>query len=290
MNLRPIGFTSAGAVRAPWRLAFFAAALFAASLLATVFIAPFVGKFYPLVGPRAITFSSLVDVAGTLGATWLALRWLDRKPWSDVGLDRAAARPAVIAGGFLIGGVAIALPILVLIIPGWLRYTPVAIEPAGHPLLRLTLLLLPAAFAEELLMRGYLFTVLRDAWNWSAAVAVTSIAFGLLHLWNDGADARSVALVMLAGVFLATVRIITGSLYAAWAAHFAWNWVMAVVFHAPVSGYAFETPAYRYVDAGPDWATGGTWGPEGGIPAGLAMIGGTGFLLLRLRRRGKGDR
>ena len=52
--------------------------------------------------------------------------------------------------------------------------------------------------------------------------------------------------------------------YAAWAAHFAWNWTMAVVFHVAVSGLPLESPGYRYVDAGPDWATGGSWGPEGG--------------------------
>ena len=63
----------------------------------------------------------------------------------------------------------------------------------------------------------------------------------------------------------------TKSLYAAWMAHFAWNWTMAVVFHTAVSGYPMEAPGYRYVDAGPDWATGGDWGPEGGIPAALGM-------------------
>ena len=89
-------------------------------------------------------------------------------------------------------------------------------------------------------------------------------------------------LVALAGVFLAAVRIGTDSLYAAWAAHFAWNWVMAALFHTPVSGYAFEYPSYRYVDAGPDWATGGMWGPESGVPAGLMMLVGT-LLTIRLR-------
>jgi hypothetical protein len=68
-------------------------------------------------------------------------------------------------------------------------------------------------------------------------------------------------------------------------AHFAWNWTMAVLFHTAVSGYPFESPRYRYVDAGPDWATGGSWGPEGGIPAGLGMIGGMAFLLVGGTRR-----
>ena len=60
---------------------------------------------------------------------------------------------------------------------------------------------------------------------------------------------------------------------------------MAAVFHVAVSGIPFEAPDYRYVDAGPDWATGGEWGPEGGIPAGLGMVAGDGVSLLEQKRR-----
>ncbi|HTK51644.1 MAG TPA: CPBP family intramembrane glutamic endopeptidase, partial [Gemmatimonadaceae bacterium] len=112
----------------------------------------------------------------------------------------------------------------------------------------------------------------------------TSIAFGLLHLGNPDAGAASIVLVTLAGVFLASVVYATRSLYAAWAAHFAWNWTMAVLFHTAVSGFPLEAPGYRYVDAGPDWATGGAWGPEGGVPAGLGMIIGVGIAYALARR------
>lgn len=288
MNWNPILRTAAGSLRAPWRLLFFAFALFVASIPATIVVAPALLRPNAPAGLGTQTAASLVALIATMAATWLSLRWLDRKPWSDVGLDRGAAKPTLVVGGFLIGGGAIAMAIIVLILAGWLRSVPVTTAAWGHPIIRVTILLIPAALGEELLTRGYLLTVLRDAWNWPAAVAVTSIAFGLLHLRNPGADFQSVALVTLAGIFLATIRIATGSLYAAWAAHFAWNWTMAVVFHAAVSGIAFDAPGYRYVDAGPDWATGGVWGPEGGVPAGLAMIAGTGLLLLRLRRRGEG--
>jgi membrane protease YdiL (CAAX protease family) len=281
LSVRAFLFTPAGALRAPWRLSFFIFAFVICGLLAGTFVAPLTGKLYALIGLRSETFASLVDVISALGATWLALRWLDHRPWDDVGLDRAAAGPRPLAVGFAAGAIAVALPILLLIMIGWLDSQPVAAEPLGHPIVRMTVLLLPAALAEELITRGYVLTVLRDVWGWGWAVAITSVAFGLLHLANAGAGVQSVTLVTLAGVFLAAVRIATGSLYAAWMAHFAWNWVMAAVFHTPVSGFAFEVPAYRYVDAGPDWATGGTWGPEGGIPAGLAMIGGAGLLWLR---------
>ena len=67
-------------------------------------------------------------------------------------------------------------------------------------------------------------------WKW--AIVLTSVGFGLLHLRNTGANAESVTLVTLAGFFLAAVLYATRSLYAAWMAHFAWNWTMAVLFHS----------------------------------------------------------
>jgi membrane protease YdiL (CAAX protease family) len=217
-------------------------------------------------------------------ATWFCLRTLEKKPWRDVGLHHEAASPAKIGLGFLVGGGAIALAIALLIASGWLDREGGTASSWGGPQLRMTLLLLPAAFYEELIVRGYVFTAIRQGLSTSWAVGITSAFFGLAHMQNPGATAQSVIIVALAGVFLAAVRIGTDSLYAAWAAHFAWNWVMAALFHTPVSGFAFEYPSYRYVDAGPDWATGGGWGPESGVPAGVMMIVGT-FFLLRMSSR-----
>jgi hypothetical protein len=39
-----------------------------------------------------------------------------------------------------------------------------------------------------------------------------------------------------------------------------------------VSGLPSNDPDYRVVDSGPDWLTGGKWGPEGGVAAVAAMF------------------
>jgi uncharacterized protein len=93
-----------------------------------------------------------------------------------------------------------------------------------------------------------------------------------------------VLIVTLAGVFLGAIRVAFDSLYAAWGAHLAWNWMMAVPLHAPVSGLRFEAPDYRTVSAGPAWVTGGAWGPEGGLAAALAMVAALAYLHARRRR------
>ena len=70
-------------------------------------------------------------------------------------------------------------------------------------------------------------------------------------------------------------------------AHFAWNWVMAVLLHTEVSGIPLAPPAYRVLERGPDWVTGGGWGPEGGVPAGVGMGLVIAYLLARTKRRGE---
>ncbi len=219
-----------------------------------------------------------------LVGTGLTLYWIGREPWSEVWLDRTAARPSAVGFGFAIGALAIGVPTAALIGVHWFTAAPGDATSWLGGAWRVTFVLAPAALAEELVARGYILSVLVKWWGWPWAVATTSIAFGALHIRNPGANPESIALVTIAGVFLAAVLYRTRSLYAAWAAHFAWNWTMAVAFHVAVSGLPLESPGYRYVDAGPNWATGGSWGPEGGVPAALTMIAGSVWLFSRRGR------
>jgi membrane protease YdiL (CAAX protease family) len=277
-------YTAAGSLRAPWRLVLFVGAFMAATIVAQGLIAPLLLGVFAAIGLRE-SVAYYLEAIEALLATWFCLRVLEKKPWSDVGLGAGALRPSKLGLGIVAGSGAISVAIAVLILLGWLAREPGASSGWARPLFRMAVLLLPASLAEEVITRGYAFTAIRDGAGTGWAIAITSAFFGVAHLTNPGANAQSVVLVALAGVFLAAVRIGTDSLYAAWAAHFAWNWVMAALFHAPVSGNAFEYPAYRYVDAGPDWATGGAWGPESGFPAGVMMVVGSVFFLQLAARR-----
>jgi len=152
----------------------------------------------------------------------------------------------------------------------------------------LTVFLIVAALGEELISRGYLLTTLRDGLGGPTAVGVTSLLFGAAHLRNAGVTLQSFCIVTLAGVFLGAIRLTFRSVYASTSAHVAWNWVLAVAYHASVSGIRFDAPDYRTVDHGPAWLTGGQWGPEGGLAAALGMLLVLAYLYrTRLTRRGE---
>jgi len=229
--------------------------------------------------------SQIVLLLAALAATALMLRGIDGRPWSDVGLGRQAARPRALVEGLILGGLTIGAACGALLLLGWLRIVPATPGSSFVAAARISVYLLPAALAEEVVSRGYLLTAVRNATNAWIAVAFTSLLFGFAHLRNPGVTIESFVNVTLAGVFLAAVRLAFDSLYAAWAAHAAWNWIMAVPFHASVSGLAFDAPDYRTVSDGPAWATGGAWGPEGGVAAAVVMLAGLYYLnRARLRR------
>jgi membrane protease YdiL (CAAX protease family) len=233
---------------------------------------------------QRIRIDELLALAAVLAATAVMLRSIDVRAWRAVGLAPSAAGARVIGMGWCVGFAAIGAACGLLLALGWLRITPAEPGSSLAAAIRITLFLIPAALAEEVLCRGYVLTVMRERIGTRGAVGATSLAFGLLHVSNPGWTIASVGIVALAGIFLAAVRVVYDSLYAAWAAHVAWNWVMAVPLHAPVSGLRFEAPDYRTVSAGPAWITGGAWGPEGGVAAVLGMMAGLAYLYTRRRR------
>ena len=228
----------------------------------------------------------LFSIAAALLAHVVMLRVVDRRPWADVGLGRQNVGAARVAGGLAVGALAVGIPCLVLLATGWLSVAPGVSGSVGAVTVRLLAFLLPAALAEELMVRGYLFTALADGFGRAAAVITTSVLFGLLHFANPGVTPWSLVVVALAGVWLGVVRLTTDSLYAAWAAHLAWNFVLAAALHAAVSGQDMTIVAWRTIDTGPDWATGGAWGPEGGAAAAAGLVLATVLLLARPFARG----
>ena len=284
MTARELFRDSTGTVRPPWRLLLFAAVTVASLAIINGAVVPLASWVFAATRTRVVLYPWIL-LASIVVAHIVTFRLLEPRRWAAVRLDASAARPRPIAMAVLLGAMAVGIPSLGLLSIGWLRAEP---APAGSSLMAaasIALFLAPAALWEELLFRGYAFTLLSEWWGRTAALGATSVAFGLVHFYNAGSSVASVLVVALAGVFLGGVLLVTGSLWAAFAAHLAWNWVLAGVLHSAVSGIPFTTPDYRVVDAGPDWATGGVWGPEGGLPAALGLVLASISLYVRRRRR-----
>lgn len=282
MDARDLFYTPEGGLRAVWRLVGFVLAAGMTMALAVAVLSA--------VGPRTVVGSVVVfsgaAVLSLAAAHFVMVRVVDELPWRAVWLDARALAPRTLGWALLLGGAAIAIPALALLSAGWLD----AVDAPGSTVdaLRyaavMLVVLIPAAAWEELLFRGYVLRVLRDAVGAWPAVIITGAAFGVAHTANlPSVQPLALALVTLAGIFLGWIVLARRSLYAAIAAHVAWNAVLVAALHTQVSGAELgAAPAYRVIDTGPDWATGGPWGPEGGLAAGAGL---TAALLITLSRR-----
>lgn len=275
---------------APWRIAVFVLAVVAANVLVGMFGFALISVTPIVQWARAarIPLAPLAGVAAAILATWAAGRIGDRDAqgvWRRIGLAPDAWRPKPVVRATIVAVLALLVPAGILLVAGAVQFESAAATDSW-PTVAWTVLALmaPAAAAEELLFRGYLFTACRDLMGGKRTIIATSLVFGLLHIFNAAPTVLSLTAVAVAGVFLGVVRLVTGSLVAAFAAHLAFNLTQAVVLHAPVSGLAIQTPGYRLVSLGPAWLTGGEWGPEGGAAVMVTLLAAT-FLVGRRAAR-----
>jgi CAAX protease family protein len=139
--------------------------------------------------------------------------------------------------------------------------------------------------AEEVLARGFLLPILGTRWGPVPGVIISSLFFSVLHLQNPNINFISMANLFLFGLFTALYALYEGGLWGVFAIHTIWNWAQGNLFGFSVSGLDLQTSVFfDLAEAGPDWATGGLFGPEGGVVVTLVLVGGI-FGLVYLSRK-----
>ena len=180
--------------------------------------------------------------------------------------------------GLGLGLVVAAAVVLALVVCGaiwWSPDTGSAWEYVRGGAASLWLFSIPAA-AEEALMRGYLFQSLAEALGGIWALGITSFLFGILHIGNPNSSWIGLANILVAGLFLGVVYLKTASLWWATGAHLGWNWAHGFLSDLPVSGLdLIDTPLLEPTTQGPEWLSGGSFGPEGSILSTLILLGAT---------------
>jgi len=225
--------------------------------------------------PLLANFLSLPFVCGL---AWCFRRFLDRRSWRSLGFEAGPAPGREVGAGVFLGVAVIALTVLPLFLAGkveevgWGGGPSSAGEWLGDVGIILVLMI-AAAFLEELAVRAYILGALKSALGSVPAVIISSALFSALHAKNPGAGLVGLINILLAGLLLGTVFVVTERIWAAWALHAAWNLMLGVVLGLPVSGV--ELPALLRVRLlGGPLLTGGPFGLEASLwnSAALAAI------------------
>jgi membrane protease YdiL (CAAX protease family) len=224
--------------------------------------------------PSDLPLGTLPILLGSVLAGWAVLR-LDGRPPGALGFYFAPVGAKELALGLLLGvgvGGCVTVGMFGL---GVLRWTSDAGDGLGYLLMSgrsLWFFTVPAA-AEEALMRGDLIQALAEAWGGGWALWVTSFLFGILHLGNPNTSWVGLLNILVAGLFLGVIYLRTASLWWATGAHLGWNWTHGFLADLPVSGLELvDTPLLEPVTRGPDWLSGGSFGPEGSVVSTAVLL------------------
>lgn len=229
-------------------------------------------------GLGLLALSAAMFTVAAVASVTLAGWWLDRRRLRDLGLklDRWWWRELLV--GLVLGAVLIGLVVAVLTVAGWVEVTDTLVGPAGTDPVAVVVLVLVAVLgigiSEELLMRGYQLTNVAEGLRGglgprgglAAAVLVTAVIFGVGHGLNPNSDVLSTANLIVAGIFFGIAYAVTGRLALPIGVHVTWNLSLGPVFGFPVSGMELTSASVVATESvGPEWVTGGAFGPEGGL-------------------------
>jgi membrane protease YdiL (CAAX protease family) len=188
--------------------------------------------------------------------------------------------------GMAIGLLVFAVTIGIMAAAGW--YRPLALTWPGGVFAASLASCISTALYEETLVRGYAFRFMQSALGTWLAIALSSLLFGFLHAFNPGATLwTSLAIAIEAGILLGAAYVLTGRLWLAIGIHAAWNFSEGTIFGTIVSGTNPFASIVRARLTGPDWLTGGSFGPEGSIVTVLVCLALSAYFLTRIVREGR---
>ncbi len=94
----------------------------------------------------------------------------------------------------------------------------------------LSVAVLAAPFVEELLFRGYIYTLLERLWGSIPAILTSGFLFGAIHFYQLWPGWFQMVLICIVGFIFSTVRARAGSTLASIAVHFGYNLALAFFF------------------------------------------------------------
>ena len=231
----------------------------------------------------------LISFPSILIATFIARAVLDHRSIQSMGffVDRQMFLDLLV--GFLIPMLLMGLIFLTEWGFGWLRIEAFSWDTSLQGDWVLGLVgsfgyFIVIGFQEELIFRGYQLQYLIEGLNLTKGLLLSSLFFACAHLFNPYASIQSTLGIFASGLFLAYGWIRTRQLWLPIGLHIGWNFFEGVIFGFPVSGTATSRLISHTVN-GPEFLTGGDFGPEAGLILLPALAIGSGLIWIYTRSR-----
>lgn len=207
---------------------------------------------------------------------WGWVRFFERRPFWTIGFERPGWL-AKYGRGLLLGLLMFSATVGVSALPGFIAFESGGLQPSGLPMLGGVLIVflgwVVQGAAEEVLVRGFWLPIIGLRFGPLASILSSSLAFAALHLLNANLSLLALLNLFLFGVFAALYALYEGGLWGICAIHSVWNWAQGNLYGLQVSGMDIHSATLLDLqEIGPDWLTGGPFGPEGGLGASLVLV------------------
>lgn len=215
----------------------------------------------PFISDAAIIIIGDLFISGLLLLTYVLLfRYYENRSITELSLK---SFPRYASLGFLTGFVIQALVITVIYLFG--GYQIIETNP-------ISVLVVPffsnitIGVLEEILFRGLIFRLVEEKLGTVISLVISALLFGFAHAWNPGATLfSSVAIALEAGILLGVCYALTRNLWFPIFLHMAWNFTQGNIFGVEVSGTDMGEQLFTSEISGPEWLTGGAFGPEASV-------------------------
>jgi membrane protease YdiL (CAAX protease family) len=212
----------------------------------------------------------------------LFYNWTEKRPITEISTHKLFRNLAL---GTLIGALLQSLTIMVIWLNGGFKI--IAVNSWALTVIPLTMAFTAGIF-EEILVRGIIFRIMEEKLGSYAALIISALIFGALHLSNPHATLTSALCIAIeAGLLLGAAYMYTRNLWFPIAIHFAWNFFQSGIFGAITSGNQIKGSLFTTQITGPKIITGAEFGPEGTLQATLFSLLVTGILMYLNIKQGK---
>ncbi|NLM47313.1 MAG: CPBP family intramembrane metalloprotease [Epulopiscium sp.] len=215
----------------------------------------------------------VVSVTGVhILAFFIYIKCIERRPFKSIGFKGNEKIFKYLKGACI----AVLMQLIcwgIILIFGFGKIAPEAVHmtnalglSAIGPVLIFLIAFLIQGASEEIAVRGWLLPVLARHYKPVIAIIFSSLFFGFMHASNPNVAVLPLINLVLYGIFAALYALYDDGLWGICAQHSIWNWFMGNVLGLPVSGmFLGQSSIIETSLTGPEWITGGGFGPEGGI-------------------------
>lgn len=255
-------------LRAGWRLLLFMIAVPVTMRLLTLIIVPIFGSLYDINAVKWFSRGILV-VIGTILLVFVFRKFIDKKSFVSLGHRFNKTATWDMLAGFFLSGVMVGIFFLILLCSGILDVKEINWHSTELlPFVEILLLFLgvgvATGYSEELGFRGYILQNLVEGIGLKWAVIVSCILYGVMHMLNPNSTILSGLLIAVFGFLRIYGWLRTGQLWLSIGMHAGWNFFQGPIFGFSISGLK-SNHLVKHTLNGPEWLTGGDFGPEASI-------------------------